>query len=161
MSDTETTQSQLTPAQSIPPGVGVYPSPMSDPYADELTQPFWDAALRGQLVAPKCTNCGTFILPPQPRCFVCQNDRFDYVDLPGTGVVYSFTIVRHPLAPHLREVVPYVSAVIQVDGTQGAGARLLLNVINVEPETVKVGDKVRIIFDKISDTLAIPRAVPA
>jgi uncharacterized OB-fold protein len=140
---------------------GVYPSPMTDPYADETTQPFWDAALQGKLVAPQCTNCATFVLPPQPRCFQCQHDTFEYQDLPGTGTVYSFTIVRHALAPHLTEAVPYVSSVIELDGTQGAGARLLLNIVDVEPESVAIGDKVRIIFDRISDTLAIPRATPA
>jgi uncharacterized OB-fold protein len=141
--------------------VGVYPSPMNDPYADEHTQPFWDAALEGRLTASKCTTCGTYIMPPQPRCFVDQNDTFEFVELPGTGTVYTFTIVRHPLAPHLVDVVPYVSAVIELDGTQGAGARMLLNIIDVDPESVKVGDKVNVIFDKISDTLAIPRATPA
>jgi uncharacterized OB-fold protein len=140
--------------------VGVYPSPMSDPYADEHTQPFWDAALQGRLVASKCVNCGTYLMPPQPRCFVCQHDKFEFVELPGTGTVYTYTIVRHPLAPHLKDVVPYVSAAIELDGTQGAGARMLLNIIDVDPESVKVGDKVQIIFDKVSDTLAIPRATP-
>jgi uncharacterized OB-fold protein len=140
--------------------VGVYPSPMTDPYADEATQPFWDAALEGRLTASQCANCGTYLMPPQPRCFVCQHDKFAFVDLPGTGTVYSYTVVRHPLAPHLVDVVPYVSAVVELDGTQGAGARMLLNIIDVDPESVKVGDKVTVIFDKVSETLAIPRARP-
>jgi uncharacterized protein len=140
---------------------GVYPSAMKDPYANELTQPFWTAALQGRLSAPKCTTCGTFVLPPQPRCFVDQNDTFEYVDLPGTGTVYTFTIVRHPLAPHLVDVVPYVSSVVELDGTQGAGARMILNIIDCDPETIKIGDKVRVVFDQVSETLALPRAVPA
>ncbi|SDH72022.1 Zn-ribbon domain-containing OB-fold protein [Pseudonocardia oroxyli] len=136
---------------------GVYPVPMTDPHADATTQPFWDAALEGRLVGPRCTNCTTVILPPQPRCFVCQNTVFEYVDLPGVGTVYSFTVVRHPLAPHLREAVPYVSAIIELDGTQGAGARMLANLIDVDPETVFIGDRVRVLFDKVSDTFAVPR----
>lgn len=142
-------------------GPGVFPSTMNDPYADETTEPFWEAALRNELTAPKCTNCGTFVLPPQPRCFNCQHDSFKYEALPGTGTVYTFTIVRHPLAPHLKEVVPYVLAVVELDGTQGAGSRMVINIVDVDPETVAVGDKVRIVFDRVSDTLAVPRAVPA
>jgi hypothetical protein len=145
----------------IKPGTGIYPAPLLDPYADETTQPFWDAALAGQLVAPRCTTCGTFVLPPQPRCFVDQNDTFEYVELPGTGSIYTFTIVRHPLAAHLVDVVPYVSAVVELDGTQGAGARMILNVVNVDVETVRIGQKVRVVFDRVSDTLAVPRAEPA
>jgi uncharacterized protein len=137
---------------------GIYPSMMKDPFADAVTQPFWDAALEGRLVAPKCTGCGTFVLPPQPFCFNCRSQEFEWTELPGTGTIYTYTVVRHPLAPALAEVVPYVSGVIELDGTQGAGARLLLNVTDADPDTVKVGDKVEIWFDKVSDTFGVPRA---
>lgn len=140
---------------------GVYPAPLDDPYADETTQPFWDAALDGRLVAPRCTNCGTFVLPPQPRCFNCQHTELAYEELPGTGTIYSFTVVRHPLAPQLSDVVPYVSGVIELDGTQGAGARLIANIVDVDPETVAIGDRVTVVFERVSDTLAVPRVRPA
>ncbi len=137
---------------------GTFPSMMQDPYADDLTQPFWAAAAEGRLSAPQCTGCGTFVLPPQPFCFACQSQAFAWVDLPGTGTIYTFTVVRHPLASHLAEVVPYVSGVVELDGTQGAGARLLLNVTDADPETVRIGDRVQIWFDRVSDTLPLPRA---
>jgi uncharacterized OB-fold protein len=140
---------------------GVYPVAMRDPYADDTTAPFWEAALEGRLLSSRCTNCGTFQLPPQPRCYNCQHDTFEWVELPGTGTIYTFTVVRHPLAPQLSPVVPYVSGVVELDGTQGAGSRLIVNIVDCDPETVAIGDKVRIIFDKVSDTLAVPRATPA
>ena len=139
---------------------GVYPMPMTDPHANELVQPFWDAALEGRLVASRCTKCATFLLPPQPYCFNCQNTEFEWVDLPGTGAIYTFTVVRHPLAPHLNDVVPYVSGVIELDGTQGAGARMIANIIDCDPETVRIGDKVRVVFERVSETLAVPRFTP-
>ncbi|HVW45324.1 MAG TPA: OB-fold domain-containing protein [Amycolatopsis sp.] len=142
-------------------GPGVFPSKYDDPHADETTQPFWTAALKGQLTAPKCISCGTVVLPPRPRCFNCQSASFAYTDLPGTGTIYSFTIVRHPLGPHLVDAVPYISAVVELDGTQGAGARMILNVVNTDVDTVRIGDRVKVIFDRVSDTLAVPRAVPA
>jgi len=137
---------------------GTFPAMMKDPFADDLTQPFWDAASEDRLTAPRCTACGTFVLPPQPFCFACQSQAFEWVDLPGTGTVYTYTVVRHPLAPHLAEVVPYVSGVIELDGTQGAGARLLLNITDADPDTVKIGDPVEVWFDQVSDTFPLPRA---
>jgi uncharacterized protein len=136
---------------------GVFPTAMTDPYADEATQPFWDAALEGRLVVSKCTTCGTFHLPPQPRCFHCRNRTFEDVELPGTGTIYTFTVVRHPLAPHLADVVPYVSGVIDLDGTQGAGARMIANIVDADPDTVAIGDRGEVFFDRVSDTLAVPR----
>jgi uncharacterized OB-fold protein len=140
---------------------GVFPPPIRDPYADEATQPFWTAALEGRLVCPKCSHCGTFRLPPSPFCFNCQHRDIAWVTLAGTGTIYTFTIVRHPLAPHLKEVVPFVSGVIELDGTQGAGARMIANIVDVNPDAVQIGDKVRVFFDKISDTFAVPRFRPA
>jgi uncharacterized OB-fold protein len=139
---------------------GVYPVALRDPYADTATQPFWDAALEGRLLASRCTKCGTHLLPPQPRCFKCLNEAFEWEELPGTGTIYSFTVVRHPLSPALAEVVPYVSAVVELDGTQGAGARLLANAIDADPDAVAIGDRVRVVFERLSDTLALPRVAP-
>jgi uncharacterized OB-fold protein len=134
---------------------------LSDSFADESTQPFWDAALEGRLVATRCTNCGTFILPPTVFCFACQHQDFEWVELPGTGTVYAFTVVRHALSPQLEAVVPYVAGVIELDGTQGAGARMIANIVDCDPDAVRIGDKVRIVFDPVSDTYAVPRFTPA
>jgi uncharacterized OB-fold protein len=139
---------------------GVVPSIMDDPHADPFTQPFWSAALEGRVTAEECTECGLRLLPATPRCYRCQNNKFRTVDLPGTGSIYSFIVVRHPLRPSLKEVVPYVSAVVELDGTQGEGARMVVNVIDCDPDKVAIGDRVRIVFDKVSDTFAVPRAVP-
>ena len=48
-------------------------------------------------------------------------------------------------------------AIPQADEQQ----RLLANIIDVDPATVRIGDKVKIVFDEVSDTLTVPRAVPA
>ena len=108
----------------------------------------------------RCATCGTCRLPPAPYCFACQGDEVDWVDLPGTGTIYTFTVVRHPLRPGLGDVVPYVSGVVELDGTQGAGARLIVNIVDCDPDAVRIGDKVRVVWDKVSDTLNIFRFAP-
>lgn len=139
---------------------GVWPSPIADPYADDTTQPFWDAALEGRLLGYRCATCGTYLMPPAPRCFNCQGRDFAWLELPGTGSIYSYTVVRHALGAGLQGAVPYVSAVVEVDGTQGAGARMLVNVVDCDPDDVHIGDRVEVVFDKVSDTLAVPRFRP-
>ena len=37
---------------------------------------------------------------------------------------------------------------------------MIANVVDCDPETVAVGDKVGVVFDKLSDTLALPRFAP-
>jgi uncharacterized OB-fold protein len=136
---------------------GVYPPMLRDSFADERTEPFWKAAVEGRVIAPKCDTCGTFVLPPKPYCFVCQGESFTWIDLPGTGSVYTFTVVRHPLNKKLAEVVPYISGLIDLDGTQGAGARLFGNIIGVQPDELQIGDKVAVDFEPLSDSYAMMR----
>ena len=139
---------------------GFFPSILKHTHATPMTQPFWDAAKEDRLVAPKCTTCGTFRLPPSAFCFNCQSREFEYVELPGTGTVYSFTIVRHPLHPDLAEACPYVSGVVELDGTQGAGARMLVNIIDCDPDAVRIGDRVEIVFEHVNDEMSTPRFRP-
>lgn len=139
---------------------GVVPAPMNDPYADEHTLPFWEAALEGRLTASRCTRCGTCQIVPKPRCFACQNDAFERIDLPGTATLYSFTIVRHALRPDLKDAVPYVAGVVELDGTQGAGARMIANIVDCDIDAVRIGDRLKVVFDKVSDTYAVPRFAP-
>ena len=140
---------------------GVYPPPTKDPFADASTQPFWEGALKGKLMGARCAKCGTVQLQQPPYCFVCQSRDFVWEELPGTGRIYTYTVVRHPLRPQLQEVVPYVGAVIELDGTQGAGARIMANVIDCDPEKVRIGDPVKVAFEQVSDTFAVPRFRPA
>lgn len=139
---------------------GVFPNLQKQTFADSYTERFWEAASDDRLVAPRCSHCGTFRLPPLPICHVCQSEAYDWVDLPGTGTVYSYTIVRHPLHPDLAEVCPYVSGVIELDGTQGEGSRMLLNIVDCDPDDVTIGRRVRVIFDHVRDEMPTPRCRP-
>jgi uncharacterized protein len=139
---------------------GVFPAILKDTFADDTTQPFWDAAKQDRLVAPKCTSCGTFRLPPAPFCWVCQQREVEWVELPGTGTIYTFVVVRHPLHPDMADACPYVSGAVDLDGTQGEGARMLVNIIDCDPETVKIGDRVEIVFEHVNGEMSVPRFRP-
>jgi len=139
---------------------GVFPSILRATYADLSTQPFWDAARDDRLVAPRCTNCGTFRLPPSPFCFACQHQDVEWVELPGTATVYTFTVVRHPLHPDLADACPYASAVVELDGTQGAGARMIVNVIDCDVDALDVGDRVTVAFEHVTPEMTTIRMRP-
>jgi uncharacterized OB-fold protein len=139
---------------------GKFPTILFDPHADPMTQPFWDAAYEDRLVCQQCTACKTFRMPPSPFCFNCQSRAYDFTELPGTGTIYSFTVVRHPLHPDLADACPYVSGVVELDGTQGAGARMLVNIIDCDPEAVRIGDKVEIVFEHVNEEMSTPRFRP-
>jgi uncharacterized OB-fold protein len=135
------------------------PPLLQDPEGDEYTQPFWDNTLKLQLTAPRCTQCGTFRLPPTRFCHCCQTQTLEYVHLPATGTLYTYTVVRHPLRPDMADRVPYIPAVVDPDGA--TGCRFVSNVVNCEPEDLAVGMPLKVAWHHISRTYVFPFWEPA
>lgn len=120
---------------------------------DTATEPFWQAAKEHRLVAPRCAKCGTFHMPPRPFCPECQSKQFDWVDLPGTGIVYSFAICNRSPFPDVADFI-YVPVVVDLDGAPGA--RLVTNIVDIAPEDVSIGMAVTVDWNPISDGWVLP-----
>jgi len=134
---------------------GVLPDWMADLHPDAWTVPFWEAAKEHRLVGARCVQCGTFRMPPRPFCRVCRRQEIEWVDLPGTGTVFTYTVVRHAVVPELATHVPYVIAVVEVDGAPGT--RLVAAVVESDPEEVRIGRKVAVRWDDVHENVTIPR----
>lgn len=147
------TENAPKPFRNMPPPM------VTESNADTRTQPFWDATREQRLTAPKCTECGTFRMPPTTFCNNCLSRQLSWEPLPGTGTLYSFIIVRHPLSPALADFVPYVPAVIDADGAPGM--RFLSNVVDCDPDDVEIGMRLRVVWNRVSDELTMPLWAPA
>jgi uncharacterized OB-fold protein len=88
-----------------------------------------------------------------------MSSDLEYALLPGTGTVYSFTVVRNANLPTFEGHVPFVPAVIDADGAPGM--RFVSNVVDCEPDEVTVGMKVRVVWEHVSETLTLPFWAPA
>jgi uncharacterized OB-fold protein len=90
------------------------------------------------LQANECTSCGARFFDRRNACAACFGTEFRTVPIATSGEVRTFTIT-HLAAPGIP--VPFVSAVVDCDGTSVRG-----NLINVEPdpEHVHTGMKVRL-----------------
>ncbi|MCF8587294.1 Zn-ribbon domain-containing OB-fold protein [Gordonia liuliyuniae] len=116
-----------------------------------VTEPFWEAAKDKRLVAPQCSQCGTFRLPPTPYCPECQSTEVTWTELSGEAEVYSFAVVHgFPGLPDVT-LVPVV-----VDLPDAPGARLISNIIDIDPDDVTIGMKLRVDFHPITDGWMLP-----
>ncbi|ROO87903.1 hypothetical protein EDD29_5551 [Actinocorallia herbida] len=121
-----------------------------------ITEPFWEAAKERRLVAPRCSDCGTFRLPPTPYCPSCQSKAVDWTELSGEAVIYSFAVVHgFPGYPDIT-LVPVV-----VDLPDAPGARLISNLIGVDPATVEIGQRLTVDFHPITGGWLLPVFRPA
>ena len=88
----------------LAPQTGTIPGP----HPSELTQPFWDACARGELLFQRCATCGLATHTPAFICAHCTSPELSWEVSAGTGSVYSWTTVWRPQTPAF--VVPYQPA---------------------------------------------------
>ena len=77
----------------------------------------------------------------------------------GKGTLHAFTIVQNQRQPGFAEEVPYVVAMVELD----EGVRMMTNLIGVEadPEHVKIGMPVEVVYEDVSDEITLPKFKPA
>jgi uncharacterized OB-fold protein len=123
-----------------------------------ITEPFWTAAKDDRLVAPRCASCGRFRMPPTPFCPNCRSQAVDWVTLSGAGTVFSYTVVRRSPFPDVDDFT-YVPVVVEL--ADAPGARLVSNLIEIDPGDVAIGMAVQVTFGDISGGWKFPLFRPA
>lgn len=122
--------------------------------SDAWTAPFWEAASQGKLTVCRCGNCGQFRMPPTPFCSNCRSQEIDWTTLPGTGTLYTYTVVERAIMPEMEDCIPYVPAVVELDGAPGI--RLITNIVDSALDDIVAGARVGVLFDKVEGG-AVPR----
>lgn len=111
---------------------------------------FWrEIPSRYNLIGTECGNCGKRDFPPRIICTRCHRKsvgKMKPVSFEGTGEVVSFSVIHN--APKAFEMqVPYIMAIIEFE----EGVRATGQIIDCEPEDVKIGLKVSSTFRKIGE----------
>jgi uncharacterized OB-fold protein len=102
--------------------------------------PFVDYLVLGDdphLISRECASCGALYFDRRNACARCGHREFGTRRLASDGVVRAFTIV-HRATPDVA--VPYVSAVIDLDGGGVAKA----NLVDIEPAPANVSLGMRV-----------------
>jgi uncharacterized OB-fold protein len=125
---------------------------------DVWTEPFWLAAADHRLTVPRCRACGVHRMPPGPFCPACRSQEVEWNEVSGMGTVYSYTVARHALIPELAGSIPYVVAVIELDGAPGV--RLVASVIETPVAAVTIGLRVEVVWEDV-EGISVYRFRPA
>lgn len=123
------------------------------PQPTRITQPYWDAAREGRLVIQQCAHCKARQFFPREFCTACLSADLDWIECSGKGAVYTYTINRRGAGAAFGERVPYVVAAIDLD----EGVRMMANIVDSPPEAVRIGSRVRVCFERVSDDIALPQ----
>jgi hypothetical protein len=76
--------------------------------------------------------------------------------LSGIGKVYCFIVFRLAYHEAYRDDIPYVVAIIELD----EGPRMESNIIDCKIEDIKIGMPVEVVFDDVTEEVALPKFKP-
>ncbi len=111
---------------------------------------FYDGLEQKKIVGNKCTKCGDVFVPPRKICGKCNvTIPFDqnWVNLPNTGTLKNYTITHYKINDRTSRKVkkPQIIGMVQIDGSNTS---IIYRLLNMEPEEVKVGMKLKIIWEE-------------
>ncbi len=122
--------------------------PAAQPSPD--TKPFWEAAAKGTLLIKTCRACGESHYYPRPLCPFCGSDATEWRTAAGTGVLYSYSVMR-------RADVPYAIAYVTLD----EGPTMMTNLVDCDFDRLKIGQRVRVVFTPTDGGAPVPTFTPA
>ena len=124
---------------------------MRDPQMNPGDEPYFQAAGEGKLLLKKCNQCGQHHHYPRAMCPFCWSDKVEWVQAKGTGEIYTYTVTRR------GGPVPYCIAYVQLD----EGPRMMTNIVDTDLDTIKLGQKVKVVFKKTEGGQSVPCFAPA
>jgi len=129
--------------------------PTPKPRITHETERFWEATKDEKLLVRRCDDCGDGHHYPRSRCPFCFSANVEWTEASGDGTVYTYTVTHQNGEPY-DEATPYVLAYVEL----AEGPRVMTNVGGVEPEDVRVGQEVTVVFHETDEGYALPRFTP-
>lgn len=117
------------------------------PQLNELNRAFWTSGADGKLRVQCCRNCGYWQHPAGVICSQCLSRDLAPKALSGEGTVEAVTLNYQPWFPGVE--VPYAIAIVSLDEQEGLN--LTTNIIGVPPQSVYIGQRVRVVFEAVED----------
>jgi hypothetical protein len=99
---------------------------------------FFAALAEEQLLAARCTECDTQMLPPRPACYGCGSRAVTLSEQPRTGEVVSYTSVNRPPSA-FEDLAPITVAVVELDSSARLTGR-----VDASLNDVAIGDRVEL-----------------
>jgi uncharacterized protein len=124
------------------------------PIPTPLTQGFWEATRRHELVVQRCTSCGRLRHYPQYLCPDCHSDVWIWAPVQGNGTVYSYAVAHRSFHPSWSNRVPYAVVTVLLD----EGVRMVSDLDPDDTARVAIGLPVSVYFDDVPGTeITLPR----
>jgi uncharacterized protein len=126
--------------------------PLPDIAEPELA-PYWEGCREGRLRVPRCRDCGRDLWPPRAACWHCGSLEREWRAVPGSGKLFTWTVVGHTPILGFKDAVPFAVGVVELDGVRSV--RMVGRLLTA-PEALRVTAPVCVEFEKASADVWLP-----
>jgi uncharacterized OB-fold protein len=95
----------------------------------------------------QCLACQTFQAPGRITCDHCGNNKLEWIEAKGTGIIYSYVVFHRSFHPYYDDKVPYTVALVELD----EGPRVMGHIETNSGQEYSVGSPVRACYKTIND----------
>ncbi|MBS7615653.1 Zn-ribbon domain-containing OB-fold protein [Candidatus Bathyarchaeota archaeon] len=113
---------------------------------------FYKAISQKKLIGGKCRKCGKIHMPPRPLCDSCLSKEFDWVELPKTGKLLTYTVI-HVAPTQFQTMAPYAVGIVQLEN----GVKIPGMIKETPLDKIKVGMPLTLEFEECQQTQQWPQ----
>lgn len=126
------------------------------PIPTPISAPYWEGLRAHELRLQRCEH-GHWLFFPRTHCPTCGSRHLQWYPVSGQGQIYTFTVARVPTMPEFTDEMPQLLAVIELD----EGVHINTTLVGVAPEQIRMGQRVRPVFDDRPGSVTLLRFTPA
>lgn len=128
----------------------LYNKPLPNPKG--ISETYWKGLKEKKILIQHCTHCEDTIFYPRIVCPNCGNEDIEFREHGGEGEIYSFTVVHRSFVKGFSKEVPYIIALVKLDG---GNAKLMTNIVECNENEVEIGMRVKPVFTDVTDEITL------
>ncbi|RZL79399.1 MAG: DNA-binding protein [Rhodococcus sp. (in: high G+C Gram-positive bacteria)] len=117
---------------------------------DDASAPFFEGAVRGELMLQFCESCDGYMWPVKYRCPYCFAPAVVWRAASGWATLYSLTVVHQA---HPGFSTPYVLATVETQ----EGVRFNASLVGENAASTPIGSELVAVFDRTEKPFTVPR----
>jgi acyl dehydratase/uncharacterized OB-fold protein len=125
------------------------------PQPTPISAPYWDGLKAHEVRLQQCTH-GHWLFFPRTHCPTCGSRQLTWKTVSGEGTLYTYTVARVPTLSEFSDEMPQLLAVVELE----QGVHINTTMVGVQPEGLRVGQRVRPVFDERPGSVTLLRYTP-